>query len=221
MKKLLLILGIISITAICSAQYNFMPSSTMAKFSIGDVSAMEVTIYESKVKDVEKNWNNVLKNMNGEVSGNGDETFGDNINYPELSNTTVNMYYRFTQHAAHVSMILAVDLGSGLMSPGQFPRQFNIVKGMLLNFSKLQTTASVANLLMLETKQLKSDNESLEKLEELKASLEKDIKQAQRTIERAQEELSENEENQDKQKEQISKQQLKVKAAEKKSNALN
>lgn len=221
MKKLSLVIASVFITCVSWAQFDFMPSATQATFSVGSVPAVEVTIYETTVDDVEKEWKNILKKLDGKVNGKGKEFMADNVNYPELSNTPVDMYYSFTQQDNNVRMVLAVDLGTGMLSAGTDPNKFNVVKGMLHKFSKSQTQASVENLVKIESKQLKEDENTLEKLEKEKEKLEKEIEDAKEVIEKAKREIEENIENQGKQKQLISKQKEKVAIIEKKSKSIN
>ena len=221
MKKLSLIITSVFMTFCAWAQFDFMPKATQATFSVGSVPEIEVTIYETDVNDAEKEWKNVLKKLDGKVSGRGNEFMADNVNYPELSNTPVDMYYNFTQQDNNVRMVLAVDLGTGMLSAGTDPNKFNVVKGMLLKFSKMQTQASVESLLKAESKQLKDDENALEKLEKEKEKLEKEIEDAKEVIEKAKKDIEENIENQGKQKQLISKQKEKVAIIEKKSKSIN
>lgn len=221
MKKLNLIIASFLITCSAWAQFDFMPKATQATFSVGSVPAMEVIIYETSVDQAEKEWKNILKKLDGKVNGKGKEYMADNVNYPELSNTPVDMYYNFTQQDNNVRMVLAVDLGTGMLSAGTDPNKFNVVKGMLHKFSKSQTKASVEDLLKTEEKQLKDDENALEKLEKEKEKLEKEIEEAKETIEKAKKEIEENIENQGKQKQLIAKQKEKVVIIEKKSKSIN
>jgi hypothetical protein len=207
MKKLNLVIASVLMTCSAWAQFDFMPNATQATFSVGSVPAVEVTIYETTVDYIEKEWKNILKQLNGKVNGKGKEFIADNVNYPELSNTPVDMYYSFTQQDNNVRMVLAVDLGTGMLSAGTDPNKFNIVKGMLHKFSKSQTQASVKNLVKIESKKLEEDENALEKLVREKEKLEKEIE--------------ENIENQGKQKQLISKQKEKVALIEKKSKSIN
>lgn len=221
MKNLFLSLSLILVTSIAFAQYDFMPKATQANFSIGSVSAMEVTIFECNVENAEKEWKNALKKLDGKVNSKGGEGMADNVNYPELSNTPVDMYYTFKQEESDVIMTVAIDLGTGMINPGEFPNKFNVMKGMLHNFAKSMTKASVADILKSETKQLKEDEQVLEKLEKEQGRFEKEISEAEQVIKKAQESIKQNITDQSKQKEMISKQKSKVIAIEKKSKSIN
>lgn len=222
MKKLsLLLFTLCGLFITAHAQLDHKVSVTQAQLRVGLVPALSVTMYFTTVNQVEKDWSRLLKKMDGKTDGKANDGMADNVNYPELSNTPVDMYYSITQQNEHVKLIVAVDMGTGIMNPGEHPNQYNVMKGLVADFAKQETISGLEQLIKTEEKTLKDLESNLKGLKKDQSKLEDDIKDYQERIEDAKVQIASLINNQGVQQEAIKNQEERIKTLEKKLKSVN
>lgn len=151
---------------------------TKEKFSTGSQNAIVTTIYGSSTDEVISAWKKVLKDYKNEkVKTDGDEVFGDNILIKEWGNNPVDFYARFDENKKDrtVKMSVAVDLGGTYLSSAVDKTKSNDLEKMIRNFAVKSTKEPIEA-------ELKSNNKSLDKLQDEQKDLEKDKKSLQKDI---------------------------------------
>lgn len=186
--------------------------------SMGAKNAFIVSYADTKAKDVEAQWQKLLKKNKAKVKKNkAKELFADDAKMPDISSNTVDVYATVSENAADNSSVISVwfDLGGAFLNPADHPTQTQVVKNMLNDLSLRVGAVNTQNALDGEEGTLKDLNKDLTKLGKEKENGLKKIEDAKALIAEMEKMLEKNAAAQTAKKEDIEKQQKAVEAAKK------
>jgi hypothetical protein len=142
----------------------------------GKHNALLVPIYEADEKTVEKEWKNLLKKYNAKMATIGDEQFGDNAVIKDISNNTIDIYWKLEKAAENsTKLIAAYDLGGAFLSADTHKKEYKIIETIMYDFALGLTKKTVANQLKDAQREGEKRDKKLKNLVEKNEDLHKDI----------------------------------------------
>lgn len=186
--------------------------------SMGAKHAFVVAYSDTEAKNVEEQWQKLLKKNKGKVKKNkAKELFADDVKMPDISNNTVDVYATVVENKADKSSVISVwfDLGGAFLNPEDHPAQTQVVKNLLNDLSMRVGAVNTQNILDNEESTLKDLNKDLDKLEKEKENGLKKIEEAKALIAETEKMLEKNAASQTEKKEEIGGQQEAVEVAKK------
>ncbi len=183
MKKLILVFVFALIAAGVYSQ-KVEAKETSGKFGKESHNAIVTTIYHSNVKDVEKEFNSLLKDYKAKVSSKKGVIFGDDLLITSISNNTIDVYGTVTEGKdGSVELTAAFDLGGAFLSSQMHPDQFARATGIIREFALGITEKAYADFLKEEEKKLNDAIKEQEKIVSTKEGLIKDNEDYKNKIE--------------------------------------
>jgi hypothetical protein len=183
MKKLVLIFAFALIAAGVYSQ-KIEAKETSGKFGKDNHNAITTTVYHSDVKNVEKEFNNLLKDYKGKTSSKKDVIFGDDLLITTISNNTIDVYATVTEGKdGEVEVVAAFDLGGAYLSSSMHPDQFTRAQQIMREFALGITEKAYAEFLKEEEKKLNETVKDYEKTVSTKEGLIKDNEDYKKRIE--------------------------------------
>jgi hypothetical protein len=114
----------------------------------GKHNALSVPIYETDEKTIIKEWKSLLKKYNAKNSEVGDEQFGDNAVIKDISNNTIDIYWKLEKGAENTYKIVAAyDLGGAFLSSSTHSKEYKVIESIMYNFSMELVRKSMATQL--------------------------------------------------------------------------
>ncbi len=137
-------------------------------------NALWVPIYEADDKMIEKEWKSLLKKYNAKMATLGDEQFGDNAVIKDISNNTIDIYWKLEKGSdGSTKLIAAYDLGGAYLSSDTHKKEYKVVETIMVDFALELTKKTITNQLKdaqresekreKKLKNLVGDNEDLHK----------------------------------------------------------
>ena len=153
--------------------------------SQGDMNALVVTLPDTEVKVVEKEWEKFMKDHKAKVRGikKSDEVFSDDAKLESISNNTVDVYSLVIQSGDDTKLSVWFDLGGAYLNSGDYPDKYANAKKLLHDFSGIVSKTYIANMLQVEEKKMKDLEGNLKDIDKSQENSERDIIKYQEKIE--------------------------------------
>lgn len=220
MKKIFTLLAVAALSIPALAQ-KITVSESSENIGGGNNNALVVTIYESDVDAVEKEWRSLMKDLDAKVSSK-DGVFADNATIKTMGNNTIDIYARVVKvKDREVKLIVGFDLGGAFLSSGKHPDQFKEAKKMVNDFAIKMTKQSIAGQLKAAQKVLEKLTDQQKDLVKDQEGLQKDIEDYKAKIKKAEEDIVKNKSEQEKKKQEVEAQKKVVDAIAEKEKAVN
>lgn len=157
----------------------------------GKHNALYVPVYETDEKLIEKEWKSLLKRYNAKMATLGDEQFGDNAVIKDISNNTIDIYWKLEKGTENsVRVIAAFDLGGAYLSSGTHGKEYRVIETIMYDFALELTRKTVANQLKEAQKEAEKRDKKLKGLVKDNEDLHKDIDNYKAKIQAAENNIS-------------------------------
>ena len=153
--------------------------------SKGENNALIVTLPDTDVKVVAKEWEKFMKSYKAKVKGvkKSDEVFSDNAKLESISDNTVDVYSLVTQKGDDTKLSVWMDLGGAYLNSSDYPEKYENAKKLLHDFSGIVSKTYIANMLQMEEKKMKDLEGTLKDIDKSQENSEKDIEKYLEKIE--------------------------------------
>lgn len=195
-------------------------SEEQNSLSIGSVNTLCVTVYESSLDEVEKEWKKQLKDWNGNVKSKK-EMFADDCLIKDMSDNTFDVYAILKEVDNGVKIIAAYDLGGAYLNSSDHKEYFEKLTGLMYDFAVKQTKAAIDEDLKNAENNLKDLEKAKDDLEKQNKDLEKEIEDMKQKIEDNKKDIASNKSSIETKKDEIETQKSIVKKIENKRDAVN
>jgi hypothetical protein len=202
LKTILILFSFLFYTSF-SAQYKVVLAEKSVKFNDGDFNSFSVTIYELPLKDVEKLWKKVMKDMKANVSSKKNEMKGDDAHVKSMGENTFDIYSKALKNDKGVEISIAFDLGGAFLSSSQHSEQAKEMKKIIYDFAVNATKDGIRGILKQEEKKQSDLEKQQADLIKQKEKLENDIANWKKDIEKAKNDIQNNLKNQEEKKKAI------------------
>ena len=221
MKKISILIVVLLLISFSNfAQKAIKVSATSERFSVGNVDAFSVNIYEADKSFVEKSWKKAMKKYKAKVKVKS-EIFADNALIKDMSDNTVDVYAKIIEEKEEgLKFVVAVDLGGIFLSKSSHSDKYKVFEDILRKFAVNVSKDAVLEKAKEEEKILDKIVKTENNLEKEKKNLQKDIEDYKKKIIKAEEDIKKNEEEQVATKEKIKAQEIVVKDIKKKAEAI-
>lgn len=183
MKKLFLLFVFALIAAGVYSQ-KIEAKETSGKFGKENHNAIVTTVYHSNLKDVEKEFNSLLKDYKGKTSSKKGVIFGDDLLITSISNNTIDVFATVTEGKdGEVDVTAAFYLGGAFLSSQMHSDQFARASQIMREFALKITEKAYAEFLKDEEKKLNDAVKEHEKMISTKDGLIKDNEDYKKRIE--------------------------------------
>ncbi len=196
-NTILLIVPLILFSFSAFTQYKINVSEKSTNFESGNHNAFTVIVYESNIKEVEKNWKKEMKDMKADVKNKNNEMKGDDAKMKEMGENTFDMFAHVKEQDKGVELSVAYDLGGAFLSSGQHADQSKVIKELMLNFAIKTTKQGIRGILKEEESKQHSLEKEQENLVKNKEKLGNDIENWKKSIEKAEKEIEQNKKDQE------------------------
>ena len=139
-------------------------------------------------------WSKMMKQYSGKVKKVNGEVFADNVDIPEMSENTVDVYAHLYDNPVDLELIVWFDLGGAYLHSEMHPDRHRVAEHMLTEFTRDVKMELVNRELKLEESELKKIVKDLNGLERDNGNLEEDIAKFELKIEEAKAEIASNKE---------------------------
>jgi len=180
MKFLVAIIFAVSFMPFASAQI----MESAKPMSQGNNNAMTVTLPDTDVKVVEKEWEDFIKDYKAKLRKikKSSEIFGDDARIESISKNTVDVYALVSERGDDTELTVWYDLGGAYLNSKDHPTQYGNAQKMLNDFSGIVSKTYIANILNEEEKKLKDLEKTLEDIEKSQEDSLKDIEKYEEKI---------------------------------------
>lgn len=219
MKKVLCSLFLLLALSSVAQSYSISVTESNEAIGAGNNNALVVTLYETDIETVEKEWKSRVKDFNTEKTNLSKHSlFADNAVIKEMGNGTVDIYTNFSEKKEDrtVRMIVAFDLGGAFCSSSNDKGKFEVAKKIVQEFAIRITKESVSEKLKLASKALEKLEDKQKDLEKENKNLQDDIKNYNEKIKKAEEDTKKNVAEQETKKKEIEAQKKVVEEVKKK-----
>lgn len=208
MKKILLTISIALYIITMHAQRKIDVDETSYSFKTGKQFALKTVVFEADPKFVSNEWEDLMKNFKGKVSGNKEEVFADNIMAKEFNdNNPCDVYAHFVQNSEGNTIVyVAVDLGGAYMNASDHSSKVSDLKKILYNFAKTSSENKVKDMIKDASKVLSTLESDQKKLVTENENLHKDIEKYKEKIVKAEDDIKTNLSNQETKKKEVEEQ---------------
>jgi len=224
MKSLVIILAaILTIPFYASSQRKIEVDETSHSFKNGSQRALKVKIYETDLKTVSKEWEDLMRDYKGKTSGNKEEVFADNVTIKDFNNNSTSDVYAAFEDAGEGNTFLyvAVDLGGAYMNPSDHKEAVKIMKKIIFDFAKEVSENTVKEQIKDAEKLFSGLESDQKKLVNENEGLHKDIENYNEKIKKAEEEIKTNLTNQEAKKKELEAQQKVLESLKDKLKSIN
>jgi len=152
--------------------------------SQGDNNAITVTLPDTEVKVVEKEWESFIKKHKAKLRKikKSSEIFADDAKLEGISSNTVDVYALVSERGDDTELSVWFDLGGAYLNSETHPDQYVKAQGMLNDFLGRVSKTYIANLLNEEQKKLKGMEGDLKDIEKSAENSKKDIEKFKEKI---------------------------------------
>lgn len=190
MKKIFLLSTIFLLISTFVFSQEIIVTETRTDIADGNKNALEVTIYKSDKKTIEKQWKRLMKDYDADVNSKK-EIFADNALVKKISENTIDIYAKVEEGKDdEIVLYVAFDLGGAFLSSSQHSSQFNEAKELVIEFAKTETENGFNKLIEEEEKALKGLESKLDRMNSDKEHLEKEIEDYKERIEKNTDEIN-------------------------------
>jgi len=178
-------------------------------------NAIIAVIPKADVEVVMKEWKNLMKKYDAEVTGK-DELFANNAVIKSITDNSMDVYARFELNKdKEVVMSVAFDLGGFFMNSSAQPELFKEAKKFVEKFAVSQSKSAYKETVKAEQKVLSGMEKEKKKLEKTNEKLEKKNEEMRNQIKENAQTIKENQAQIDNKIKEIENQENKVKALKK------
>ncbi|HOY38490.1 MAG: hypothetical protein KBB11_04045 [Bacteroidales bacterium] len=178
-------------------------------------NAIIATIPKADVEVISKEWKNLMKKYDAEVTGK-DELFANNAVIKSITDNSMDVYARFEVNKdKDVVMSVAFDLGGFYMNSSAQPELFKEAKKFVQKFAESQSKSAYKETVKAEQKVLSGMEKEKKKLEKANEKLEKKNEDMRNQIKENSQAIKENQAQIDNKIKEIETQENKVKALKK------
>lgn len=172
---LLLIVNFVLLTSALSAQ-KLKVQEKSDNLGGSKHNALWVTVYEADEKMIEKEWKSLLKKYNAKMATLGSEQFGDNAVIKDISNNTIDIYWKLEKGPDNTTKLTAAyDLGGAYLSSGTHGKEYRVVETIMYDFALELTRKTIGNQLKEAQKEAEKRDKKLNGLVRDNENLHKDI----------------------------------------------
>jgi hypothetical protein len=219
MKKIFTSVLLLSSVFLCAQNFTIQVTEGNEQIGAGNNNALIVTIYETDLETVEKEWKSRVKDFNTEKTNLSKHVlFADNAVIKEMGNNTIDIYTTFAEKKEErsVRMVVAFDLGGAYLSSGTHKDKFDVAKKIIYDFAVKLSREGVNEQVKVANKAYDKLLEKQKDLEKDKKDLEADILNYKEKIKAAEEAIKKNDADQLLKKKEIEEQKKAVDAVKKK-----
>lgn len=156
-------------------------------FLNGQHPTLVTMVYNNSMSDVMDKWKSFLKSYKNEKikADKSGEILGDNVLIKDWGNNPVDIYARFEENKADLSVkvMVAFDLGGAYLSSSGDAAKYSSAEGMIKNFAIETTKAPLAD-------KKKEAEKALSRMESERESQEKNLKSLRSDIESYKDKIS-------------------------------
>jgi hypothetical protein len=139
-------------------------------------NALWISIYDADEKTIDKDWKSLLKKYNGKLATLNGEQFADNAVIKEISNNTIDIYWKLERGIDNSSkLIAAYDLGGAYLSAQTHPKEYRIVETIMYDFAQELSRRTIANQLKEAQREAEKRDKKLKSLISANEEMHKDI----------------------------------------------
>lgn len=178
-----------------------------------------IEIENASIKDIDKRWNNYIKENKGKVTKQGDVWFHDNAIVKSISKDTIDMWSTVKESGKSVVITLAVNSGGNFISNSG--GQYNAIDRFLSDFAAETYKYLIGLELTAAQKLLNSKEKEYKQLEKSNKKLEKEINKMKSEISDNERTIKQNNELLDKQKKEINTHESTVRELEKRIKSID
>lgn len=155
--------------------------------SQGTNNALTVTLPDTEVKIVEKEWEDYVKGYKAKLRKikKSDEIFADDARIESISSNTVDVYGLVSERGEDTELTVWFDLGGAYLNSKDHPEKYLKAQGMLKDFCGIVSKTYIANMLNEEEKKMKDLEGNLKDIEKDQENAVDDIKKYEEKIEEA------------------------------------
>ncbi len=223
MKKHLLVLVLPFLALSLNAQ-KIKISVDEKNASLGGSShnCLVVTIYDSSIDEIEKEWRSKMKGFDAKVSGK-DEIFADNAMIKTISENTCDVYARAEKGANEneVKFTVGFLLGETWLSSSSNAAAYKAAEQIVKDFAKKMTQDAIDDKVKAQVKILDKLDDEQKDLTKKNKDLKDDITSYQEKIKNAEADIKSNEEEAAKKKAEIETQQKAVDAVKARQSSVD
>jgi hypothetical protein len=160
--------------------------------SLGTKNSYYFNVDNLNAKEVEKQWNDFIKEANGKTKKDRktNEVFADNVSLPTISSNLVDVYATFTDKGNNnTEVVVWADLGGAFLSAQDHPEKVEPFRSWLNTFGRKTRVRKVEIEQETEEAKLKDLNKDYTRLQKDQDRLNKDIADYQQKLADAQKNL--------------------------------
>ena len=220
MKKIMILILLLSESLMLNAQYQFRVSESDFQFSKASHHGFSVHIYESNIHDIEKSWKKMMKGWGAKVDEKKHEFFADNASFKKMGDNEFDTYAICNEKANYIEFVTAVDLGGAFLNTNDHSEKSSIYKEQLLSFAKQTTLSALQQVIKTEENNVHQLEKEMNLLVKDENKLENDIESWKKSIIQAEKEVESKQNDQELKKVEIQQQEKTVNALKDKMKSI-
>ena len=189
MKKIIILILLLSESFMLNAQYQFRVSESDFQFSKASHHGFSVHIYESNIHDIEKGWKKMMKGWGAKIDEKKHEFFADNASFKKMGDNVFDTYAICNEKANYIEFVTAVDLGGAFLNSDDHREKTSIYKEQLLSFAKQTTLSALEEKAKIEENNAHRLDKELNQLIKDENKLKSDIESWKKSIIEAEKEV--------------------------------
>ncbi len=107
-------------------------------------NALAVPVFEADEKTILKEWKSLLRHYGAKSAMLGTEPFGDNAVIKDISNNTIDIYWRVEKGASNTIVMASYDLGGAFLSASTHSKEYRVIETIMYDFALNLTRKTIA-----------------------------------------------------------------------------